>query len=197
MRLIAVLLIAAFLFLPIASTSAKDPIRDAIVELKDKDGNTFCSAFVINKKIKLLMTADHCVKTVPFVNKVEVEEVFHIPALDVAIIKAPNLGSNQLSLDATERVIKARETVTSYGYANGKSLKTVKQRVMIELLIIPPRDQFMLIAPAIIPGMSGGPVLDVFGKVVSINQMYGEPPSNVALSVPMTIIYPLSRHFWD
>jgi S1-C subfamily serine protease len=173
--------------------------NDSVVALRAEDGSIFCSGFVINSEKRYVMTADHClrVQIQPIMNEKRGWEVFHLPALDVAILQADAVFAVP-ALKANQEMPKPGDKVVFKGYADGReSVRTLEGKVIMPAFFSrPDQPPYMMWAPAIIPGMSGGPTLDSDGKVVSINSAYVDEGTSLSISRPMWMIYKLTQEFW-
>ena len=103
--------------------------------------------------------------------------------LDIAILKINY--ENQTFLSETERTILTGETVyalgSSVGLTNTFSSGNISQvdRVVIGIEVL------QITAP-ISPGNSGGPLLDIYGKVIGINSLSLRSGDNIYFSIKMS-----------
>lgn len=193
MRAIFLLLLA---LLSTAATPPSPPTYSTL-KLQVEDGRVFCSAFVINEKKHLIMTADHCMGSeVIWVEGREAREIFHVPELDVAIMEAP--ATHQRSLEPRLDIPTPGEPLRALGYAGGvQAVKTLNMRLLLPVIkIFPMEGLWVLYAPANQPGMSGGPIVDEGGRVVTISQQMNNKP-DVSISHPMFEIYQVTKEYWE
>lgn len=193
-RLLLVLIVA---LTSIGATMPLSPlIERSIVRLEAPQG-TYCTGFVIDTAKGYVLTADHCIQGYPnpIINGLTAEEIFYVPQLDIAVLKAPGVLGLP-ALKARTKVWDEGMKITFYGYAAGLELKVIKGSVLLPLMLSPGIDTpSALMKPAIEKGMSGGPVLDSEGMVVAINQKTF-PGVGLAVGVPAPIIKAYVEDYW-
>lgn len=175
----------------------------SVVVLTLEGGQPVCSAFVINKAKRLVMTADHCMQTPDkrFVRVDQVVEIFHVPFLDVAILEvgAGNALSPALAPDPRP-FTQAGQRAKAVGFANGTSLREIKLEVTFPTFFFSEASgPFVLLHPDIKFGMSGGPVIresSAGNGVVGVNSMI-EDRAKLTMQRPFEIIYGFTREFWE
>ncbi len=191
------LLLIPLLILSLTVNLKSGPIPyTSIVRLTTFDGKGFCSGFVINEERHLVLTADHCLDRLPLIKGQPAPEVFHVPALDIAILDAPGV----IGLDAFESRVEEvppNLKIAAVGYAGGEEEFTQMEGAVIFPLADPaPGVGLMtLMSPAFKAGMSGGPILDPEGKVIGIVQMTNDG-HNLSVSRPISLIREAIREFW-
>lgn len=192
-RLIAALIATVALVVPAIGQPTAE-VANGVVRLTNFNGETYCTGTVINAEEKFVLTADHCVNYGEIlINGQPALEVFHVPELDIAVLKAPGVVGGALQ-PAAETAY--REPVTAYGYALGAELKRVETKIIFPAYRLPEYDAVLvLFADRVIPGMSGGPVVDGDGRVVAIVQLTDEE-FDLATSTRVQEWYPLIKDYW-
>ena len=177
-RLLASLLIA-LLPLPVFAhdwSSVAYRLSQATAMLTSWDGEGFCSAFAIDKKRDYFLTAEHCVSVgsknggflvdnaIPWV-------VYSNPDLDVAVLYVE--GSERPDLQPRTKLIKVGMEVGGFGFALEDGIKAHFRAGNVSTVgTINDREKiWVIVDQAGIGGMSGGPMVDVDGKVVFVNQI--------------------------
>lgn len=185
-----------------AAAAKPDPkvdVRRSIVALQNESGDIFCTGFVIDRQRRHVMTADHCLKQQeqPIMNQKRGWEIYHIPDLDVAILKADAVW-NVPALKPRMTILDGDGKIAAYGYAWGKDvIRRIDGKITLPVFFFTPDGPpFTLYTPNVIQGMSGGPVVDEDGLVVGINQMTRTNP-NMSITRPMLFIYSLSKDYWE
>ena len=193
-KLIATLLL---LMMTLAIPGGAYPQVDSVVPLIGPDGVVHCAAFVIDQKRHYILTADHCIDDTHalLADGIQTTEIFHVPALDAAVLYAPGLLPYRKELNARVE-IAAEEKATFYGY--GLGIFTTQEGSIV-FPIIRFGDGFTaytLTAPAIMPGMSGGPAISQEdGLVVGMNQRT-HIKFNLALNAAFYQIVGATKEYW-
>lgn len=192
----AIAILVALFTLPASAASPPSPPSYSTLKLQAEDGSVFCTAFVIHEKRHLIMTAEHCMGEGIWVEGREATEIFHVPELDVAIMVAP--GTHQRALEPQLDLPTPGDTLQALGYAGGvKDVRAIKMKLLLPIIKIFPREGlWVLYAPANIPGMSGGPIVDEGGRVITISQEMN-PKIDISISHPMFEIYQATKDYWE
>jgi len=134
-----------------------------------------CTAFSINQRSKLYLTAYHC--TQPFMSDSAEAEVpmldgqplafaFKDESRDLAILVGPIARP---ALFVRERPLLVGDPVGSYGYGYGM-LSPMFRLANVSVFVKDPQGlDWMLLDNALIGGMSGGPIVDSQGRLVGVN----------------------------
>ena len=176
-RLVAALL-SLLLFAPIARAQDKlDEVAKSVVMLTHKN-EPFCSGFVINAESDYVLGALHCMTEAQNRGWKDVKgdgKDFRIiqtyPAQDLIMVQAE---SDRPALLPRTKPTPIGLEVTGIGYSSGLRRLTFAPTVVLGLG--PLHSSLVIVrtrGPAFSGGMSGGPVVDSDGKVVTIVQ-FGE-----------------------
>jgi S1-C subfamily serine protease len=160
-----------------------------------------CTGFVINQREGYVMTAYHCLNDGTTVN-LSVDKkigqanwlVFADEKLDIAVVSAPvttrpALKPSRVGLQKGQEI-----GALGFGYGLQRSLFRAGYVSNIAVDVDPeiPGPWFLFDGP-FIGGMSGGPVFNTRGEVVSVVQMSNEL---MGLGRPFSRIYSATRAFW-
>lgn len=167
----------------------------SIVRLSINGGHGVCTAFVINQEKRFYLTDDHCIDTDMAIGDASVEEVFHAPEIDIAVVQA--VGPAGVALKPFLGEITQADGYVAKGFANGlETMTEIKTRVVFPIFAV---DQthgtWMLTWPTVIPGMSGGPVQNEAGEVITVVEV-ASPRYNLSISRPMSVIYEATKPYW-
>jgi len=160
-------------------------------------GGGTCTAFSINDKKALFLTADHCLKGEVRITGDEwpVEVVYRDKANDLAVVRAR--GNRRQHLVAAAADAAPGERLGYIGYGHGweypLSLKGTAEGFG---WLIHPLNIFVLISPKCYPGMSGGPIFNAAGEIVSIMQMANDS-LDICAGKPLGIILALTGEYWQ
>lgn len=207
-RLLAALALAVMLVSP---ATAAAPSLSPIASIQHyvqvdaqgtKDWRTVCTAFSIDEKRGLFMTAAHCLPEPGASLTLDSQiawVVYQNDALDIAVLESRGAVRPQLVPCAQNAGVG--DVVVSIGHAYG--LPTPMARVghvAIAYAEIPfaagGSGHFMVIDTALIGGMSGGPMLSIEGEapcVVALNQ---QANAVTGLGKPIEVIMANTRQFW-
>ena len=172
------------------------PELSGVVPITAPDGQSFCTAFVINREEQLLLTADHCmgIPFAPFIDGVPAVEIYHDQDLDVAVLKAPGLLPGRKELNYRVGLVFNEDTL-AYGYVDNQ-LRILAGKLAVPVLWLAPESpMFTFYTPAAINGMSGGPVVGADGLVVAVNQR-AHPSAELSLSFNINEIAQTTEMYW-
>jgi S1-C subfamily serine protease len=194
---LAVLLLGAVVPLP-AKPVVQGPgwlkrISASVLPLQKVDGKIYCSSFVIAKDT--VQTAFHCVASsdgqLTVAGDPQVELIYADPKLDSAVLRV--LTKELQPLKAAVNSVLPGEKVIGIGYALG-----LRKLTLVEGLAQEATARYLITEPMVIPGMSGGPVLNANGEVVAMNHMsYGETFHKADLGLNIQLIRQHDRQFWE
>lgn len=166
--------------------------RSSIVRISGHTpfGETYiCTGFVIQPNI--VLTANHCLSPNMSIDGVTADSSNGDSYYDLGIV---NVKTGRQSLQLREAPVIMNEVLYGVGYANGWSVPIAIQ----EVVLIPNYNPFPNGSSGIIGragyvhGMSGGPVIDINGLVVSIVQR-GQDSLDYGVSVTMMRAFLLSN----
>lgn len=143
-----------------------------------------CTGFVINQQQHTVMAANHCWMDGLFtINGSNYEVLGYDVDLDLMVLKVPGIYQPALKL-RTKPVVDGME-VMSVGHAYGSdtsykrfghvsAARTLAPDGFMHFMVVNFRNPLTMqtaLSFDSIPGMSGGPVVDISGKVFSMTQM--------------------------
>lgn len=203
------LLVWASLYVLLAPTYAHDwggtiaLVQPSVVKLSHTneqypDHVSACSGFVISHidNSSVVMTAHHCLGPDMKVNGYGASTMLDHEGLDVGILRVP--GFLRPTIKPNRGRIRAGHLVAAVGY--GFSLAeplSVMGHVSHPSLPFPnePGQWFVFDEP-FIGGMSGGPIVDYNGRVVSVIAQT-DPINDLGYGRPINDLWELTRPFWD
>ncbi len=155
-------LTAACCTLPFHSTKPSTLMSLVVVTTTIEDHPSLCTGFVVS--VVDVLTARHCVaEDTDVLIDGQIAHVFKVSPMLALLRSVKPIGRPILSIRAT--ALNANDGYLTFGFGMGKL--TIMQR---NLLLQDEGGNIYLDGP-LIPGMSGGPVVDAAGDVVGINQM--------------------------
>jgi S1-C subfamily serine protease len=162
---------------------------------------TVCTASSIDEQRGMFLTANHCVNSkqvrvnwqIAWVVKADVK-------LDLAVLQSP--GVRLPALKPYTGIILAGMDIASFGHAYGWELPLFRGGHVSHPYMLVPEvtaaypyldGRFLVMDYALIGGMSGGPVVNPDGLLVSINQMGNGVQG---LGQPIDVILGATAGFW-
>lgn len=200
MRVLIALVLVGFLAVPLAAGDQVLAVMASTVQLRVVRllGTGSCSAFSINGKKGYFLTAWHCVveADVWVVGDEEKVRVLYLdPGKDLAVFRAP--GSRRTALRPAAQDASEGQQVVILGYAHGwPTAPTIKAQVELAYVWFNPNpfDLYTAFKPACYRGMSGGPIFDLTGRVVSIVQRAN---SQHCFGKPLSEILDSTGKYWE
>lgn len=199
MRIVWTALLSLLLLIPLEArdwVSTIAQVEKSLVRVTtygDDEINT-CGGFVINQKQGYIMTAAHCWNSEeqPRHEVVKVDGVLSFKFyenidLDLAIIA--NTSGDRPALHPRRKLLKKGTPVASLGFGYGLPVST-----LMVGQIAAQGPTWVLTNYPIIVGMSGGPIVDLDGKVVSINQ---KSDDITGIGRPLDVILGATGEFWE
>lgn len=190
MKKVLFTLFALFIFLSSAARGADwatlaAQVRPSLgfVEMLDENGNHAgsCTAFSINDAKDYFLTADHCAEFSMTVDGKMAFPIYADETSDLMVLVVPDSGSYPAFKLASE--VATGEPVAAYGWGFGLEFPTFKAgEVATPSVKVPelatngygtPDDTYTILDFDVIHGMSGGPVFNEKGELISIVQLAG------------------------
>lgn len=186
MKLVAALLALLMIYTPVEAkdwSKVSEKTAQSLVALSDARGN-FCSGFVIDSKRDYILTANHCVDgqeeiLVDGKTSVVIHQDFKE---DLAVLQSE---TSKPALRPSARPIKRGSEVLSLGYAYGAdTYQSRTSHVAYASVQVPEwcESSCVGVDNDHIGGMSGGPVVDSDGKLVS-NVQFGDNKTGFGRSI--------------
>lgn len=166
-KILASILLSALLFSSCAATRTDviDRTFRSLVKIDYKLDDTHvytCTGFVINASRGYVITAEHCISENKEGMLVDGQPSVIVAENDTfAILTFPPMSKPPIDIRANKP--DYGEDVISVGYGFGKLMVFVRQVAGFE-------GGDIALGGLLAPGMSGGPVVDMNGKVVGMNQ---------------------------
>jgi S1-C subfamily serine protease len=183
-----VLFVAAVRWAPVASLTARSTAALSYA------GPGACTAFSIDARRQLFLTAAHCitegeVKIDGYVAWVVWQDVeADLAVLHSFAVVKPSLRPGKSTYIGQE--------LASLGYAYGHIEAVFKVHVVAtrEITVENLPGKWLLVGPAFIPGMSGGPVVNEDERVVGVILRATE---QLGYARPISDVYALTKAFWE
>lgn len=173
-------------------------LAEATIQLQAGIGHkTFCSGWMIDNKRDYVMTAEHCLGWTAeetFVEGKPYEVLWSDTYLDAAVLRVPGLDKRELR--AQKRAIRVGQEAAFYGFAREWGLYSHFRAGNVSG--IGPIDElpgdWVIIDNSGIGGMSGGPIVDSDGKVISMVQRSDRRLVQLGRSIEK--IFGATKKFW-
>lgn len=170
--LASIALAFTFVAVPLAVsvwTPIVDKVKDSVVFLEN------CTGFVINAEKHYVMTAAHCLpedESKLLVDGTRAYRMFIDSKKDFMVLRAPAVDKPAMKLATTKPVVGDEVASLGYGFVFDKPMFRVAHVSITGL----ESDElgsgpFLLLDEVLVPGQSGGPIINDKGEVVAIVQM--------------------------
>ena len=193
-RLIAIFLLIATAAGAFEWNSVAARVERSLVALKTLEGQIYCTGFVINNEENYVLTAAHCVDHTLglVVDKKFAWVVWQDKEADLAVIEAPAV--NRPELKPGQSPVRGEGIASlGFGYGFSEGMFATGQVSSVGQVVDGLPGKWVVINFALIPGMSGGPTVDMDGKVVMINQRGNDV---IGLGRSIDDIYKMTEEFW-
>ena len=192
----------SLLFLLIASAAGAfewqtvaQRVQRSLVSLQDRNGNIYCTGFVIDDSKDFVMTAQHCTAHNEgiIVDRVNAWVIWSDVDADIAVLHVP--GVQRVELRPGKQPAPGQEIAAfGFGYGlKGSGMFRSGEVSGLEVVLEGLPGKWLITNFALIPGMSGGPMVDSDGRVLSINQRGNDV---IGLGRSIDDIIALTRSFW-
>lgn len=166
--LTAISILTAILLLSATPIHASDPINDTLksivmISYPDPDSpfGDVCTAFVVSASMGQALTARHCIPESGAVQIDGQESNMVKENQEFALVEVPVMSKPPLSIRKDKA--KVGEEVVVLGYGWGKMMVLTRHVAAYV-------DGDIILDGPMAPGMSGGPIVDMDGKLVGITQ---------------------------
>lgn len=155
-----------------------------------------CSAFSINQKIGYVLTAFHCLGEGLTADAVPAFVVWGDEESDLAVLALT--APAKPALHPARRDAVMGQPVLAYGFGYGEFSAIIRVGVVSnpDMIMTGLPRTWMLFDGGLIGGMSGGPMLDTHGRVVSIVQLTQEE-TGTGLGRTMDTIWNYTKSYWQ
>lgn len=167
-------------------------LEGATVPFKCVHNKTLCTAFSINQQRGYYMSAAHClIEGTPFIDGHPSQLLFQDDALDVAVFRTESF---RWALPPSRKPIVVTERLMAYGYGYGLAQPLFKELRVAGVNIAFANDSWSLVDSSVIPGMSGGPIINLRGEVVGLVQQSDTLTSGFR---SFDLIYKATQKYWE
>lgn len=155
----------------------------ALVKVYALDGELdgSCTGFSINTKLHYFLTADHCLGASMTVDGKDAKVVYQDWPADLLVLQVPEASGAYQEFEFAKDV-RVGEAVAAYGWGYGLNQPTFKAGTVAATALDLSQfvdageyggvdERYLMVDFDFIHGMSGGPVFDDSGKLVSIVQI--------------------------
>lgn len=178
-------------------------VEESIVRVNadfiDDDGDEAmktCTGFIINQRENYVLTAHHCLGEQVRVDGMMSYIVKDSDRLDLTILV--NLASpGRPALKPSSKQLRRGLPVAALGYGHAQASLTSKTGAIMAPAFtwhgFP--GVYFLVDFGLVSGMSGGPMVDAEGRVVSINQQT-DPDTMTGLGRPLSVLREFAKGYW-
>jgi S1-C subfamily serine protease len=195
MRVLSSLLLSLLLCLPLQAQDWADVARKverSLVHVSTDD--SVCAGFVINQKRSYVLTAAHCIlnettheQAVPTVENMMAFVTFVDEDVDVAVLTMT--AAPRPALHPRRKGVSKGVPAAAIGFAYGMELSTIMAGQVGQI-----GGAWVFFNFPFIGGMSGGPIVDLDGKVISVTQ---RSDSITGIGRPIDQILGATGKFWE
>jgi S1-C subfamily serine protease len=142
------------------------------------------------------MTANHCIGTDDTIGGQISWLIFKNADVDIAILQSP--GMSEPAFRPAHYAGHRKQPAFSLGFPLGLPEHITKSGIIAHGAAQVPDfpKRVLLLDFRVLPGMSGGPILNTAGDVISINQR-GGAGCDCGYGLPIRTLYDLTAQFWE
>jgi S1-C subfamily serine protease len=200
MKRAATLLLALLLSLAPTAEAAQSwvkagskAVRASVPIRASQNGLIVCTAFVIDNARDYLMTAAHCVDRPAFIGDYLVTIKWFDADLDIAVLHVPGIDRPNIKIG---HLPKRGEPAAAFGYGWGLPGGMLRTGVVGNPWMEFPNltGRWVQFDFPLVPGMSGGPIVDTGGKLIAV---VSRSSSLYSLGRSNHLIRHATRAFWS
>lgn len=175
-RLAIVLAVLTFAYLPCSASSLWSTVAEKLkastvfIETTDAEGSGTCSGFMIDSKKHQVLTAGHCDGDKILVDGTQAIKLYKDTRKDLLVLRAYNVDRPALKLSKIEPEVGDDVASFGFGYGLESPMFRVAHISNAKLEIEELSGPFVVIDATVIPGQSGGPIVNLQGDVIGIVQ---------------------------
>lgn len=168
--------------------------------MEDGDVKGYCTAFSINDAKDYFLTADHCLGQYLTVDGMNAYPIWSDPEADLLLLVVPDSGEGKypaLKMASAMPVQGAPAAGLGYGYAIFGSTFMAGYVVQPDsTAVLEPygNKQHYTLTNIVIPGMSGGPIFNDKGELISVVQLGDD---KIGIGRTLDEIKALTGKFWE
>lgn len=164
-----------------------------VTDDKGQEMEKVCTGFSINEKKGYILTAAHCLgPNSMFVDDVRATITFTDQEHDFLVLT--NLGESHSALKARRKSIQAGLPAVAIGYGYGEYTPLAKVAHIANPWFVVEEEPWMMFDNGYVHGMSGGPVLDMDGRVIGVIQRTDDVTGT---GRPLAVVLELTGQFWE
>lgn len=158
--------------------------------------DTSCTAIAISEERGTFLTAGHCITEHAALITLDghpASVVWVDHKLDLAVLSC-QITRRRAIVPRFDPLVLGEE-VALYGHGLGSPVARLRigHVSVLEMIIAEHTEPYLMIDTAGLPGMSGGPIVDIEGRLVGVMQISSYVESGMA---PMSVVMKATRSWW-